>query len=352
LFLATSAEALLRAAALLHLWKKGYVEPVVPPPLPYHILAQQLMALALQEGCIGRITWRDWIGSVPAFARMSDEEINAIIQHMVDRGILFEEEGILAMGRAGEREFGYRNFMELFSVFSSPPLVSVFYGQSEIGQVHELTFQVRDEAPIVLTLAGRGWVVNHIDWPRRRAYVEPTDLAGRSRWVGTPQPMHLMLCQAVAEVLGGAELTLDLSKRAHAQLQEAQAEHSWVEPGSTALIQRQPGTIEWWNFAGRFLNAGVAEHFCHIGMEASSDHFAVTVKGYADIRSIRSDIERLVSNAWTALEIPLSKEILPDLKFEVCVPDHLLTRMCAHRMDQSSALEVLRAQPVRMLRLP
>jgi ATP-dependent helicase Lhr and Lhr-like helicase len=351
LFLTTSAEAFLRAAALLHLWKKGYVEPIMPPPLPYHILAQQLMALALQEGGIGHVTWRVWIGGMPAFARMSDEEIDAIIQHMVDRGILFEEEGILAIGRAGEREFGYRNFMELFSVFSSPPLFSVFYGQSEIGQVHELTFQVIDEAPIVLTLAGRGWVANHIDWPRRRAYVEPIDLSGRSRWVGAAQPMHMMLCQAVAEVLGGAELTVTLSKRAHAQLQEARVEHPWVEPGSTALIQRQSGSIEWWNFAERVLNAAVAEHFRRLGLEASSDHFSVTVKGNPDIESIRSDLERLVSDASTALDIPRSRNVLLELKFSECVPDYLLTRMLASRMDQSSALEILRVQRMRVIHI-
>jgi ATP-dependent Lhr-like helicase len=124
------------------------------------------MALALQEGGLGRVTWRDWLGSVPAFARMAAEEIDAIMQHMINSGILFEKDGILAMGQAGERQFGYRNFMDLFSVFSSPPLVSVFYGQSEIGQVHELTFQVSDDTPMVLTLAGRGWIVNHIDWSR------------------------------------------------------------------------------------------------------------------------------------------------------------------------------------------
>ena len=112
---------------------------------------------------------------------MSPDDIDAIIQHMVRKKILFEENGILAMGHAGEREFGYRNFVELFSVFNSPPLVSVYYGQSEIGQVHELTFQLKDEGPTVLTLGGRGWIVNHLDWPHRRAYVEPTDLAGRSR---------------------------------------------------------------------------------------------------------------------------------------------------------------------------
>ena len=62
---------------------------------------------------------------------------------MISNKILFEENGILAMGHAGEREFGYRNFMELFSVFSSPPLVSVYYGQSEIGQVHESDFSAQ-----------------------------------------------------------------------------------------------------------------------------------------------------------------------------------------------------------------
>jgi ATP-dependent Lhr-like helicase len=349
LFLTISAEAFLRAAALLHLWKKGYVEPVVPPPLPYHILAQQLMALALQEGGIGRVTWRDWIGGVPVFAQMPDQEINAIIQHIVDREILFEEAGILAMGQTGEREVGSRNFMELVSVFSSPPLVSVFYGQSEIGQVHELTFQVRDEAPTVLTLAGRGWVVNHIDWARRRAYVEPTDLTGRSRWMGTAQPMHLMLSQAVAEVLGGAGLAINLSKRAHAQLQEARAEHSWVERGTTVLIHRRSGVIEWWNFAGHMFNTAMAAYCRRLGLEASGNHFAVTVWGNADIRAIRSAIQRLVSEAFTALETPFSKNVLSELKFSACVPDDLLIHMLVKRMDPSSAFEVIRAQRVRLV---
>jgi ATP-dependent helicase Lhr and Lhr-like helicase len=331
------------------LWKKGYVEPVVPPPFPYHILAQQLMALALQEGGIGRVTWRDWISSVPAFAQTSPDAIDAIIRHMVYQGILFEEDGILAMGQAGEREFGYRNFMELFSVFNSPPLVGVFYGQSDIGQVHELTFQVRDAAPAVLTLAGRGWLVNHIDWPRRQAYVEPTDLAGRSRWVGTAQPMHLMLCQAVAKVLGGAELAVNLSKRAHAKLQEARIEHPWVEAGSTALIQRQSGAVEWWNFAGGLSNAVLAGYFRRLGIEASFGQAQVVFAVNSDISAIRSAIQQLVCDATTVLTVPPAQDVLPELKFSACMPDQLLTKMLATRMDPSSALEVLRTQVCRVL---
>ena len=352
LFLTTSDEAVLRAAGLLHLWKQGYVEPTVPPSLPYHLLAQQLMALALQEGGIGRVTWRDWVGGVPAFAEMSPDDIDAIIQHMISNKILFEENGILAMGHAGEREFGYRNFMELFSVFSSPPLVSIYHGQSEIGQVHESTFQLKSEGPAVLTLAGRGWMVNHIDWSRRRAYVEPTDLAGRSRWVGAAQPMHLQLCQAIAEVLGGAESAVNLSKRAHTKLQEARADHPWVEKGSTALIRRQSGAVEWWNFAGRLLNAALAGHFRRLGMEVSCDQVQVVFPANADIRAIRSAIQQLVSDAATISAVPLAQHVIPELKFSACVPDYLLTQMLATRMDPSSALEVLRAQVCRVLHVP
>lgn len=60
LVLATDDTALLRAAGLPLLWSRGYVEPVEPPPLPHHIAAQQLLALALQEGAFGRTTWPQW----------------------------------------------------------------------------------------------------------------------------------------------------------------------------------------------------------------------------------------------------------------------------------------------------
>ena len=49
LFLATNSESLLRAAAIEHLWEQDWVEPVKPPPAPYHVRAQQALCLALQQ---------------------------------------------------------------------------------------------------------------------------------------------------------------------------------------------------------------------------------------------------------------------------------------------------------------
>ncbi len=73
LFLTTDDNSLLRAAGLIELWASGQVEVVPAAPEPYHILAQQLMALCVQERAVGRHDWPGWLEGVPAFARMPPE---------------------------------------------------------------------------------------------------------------------------------------------------------------------------------------------------------------------------------------------------------------------------------------
>ena len=52
------------AAALLLLWQRGYVEPVTPPVLPRHIVAQQLLGLVLQERRLLRAEMFGWLGGL------------------------------------------------------------------------------------------------------------------------------------------------------------------------------------------------------------------------------------------------------------------------------------------------
>src|SRR5262249_27874043 len=122
LFLATSDDSLVRAAGLIHLWATGYIEAIVPPPLPYHILAQELMALTLQEKEIGRSELWDWLRAVPAFTEMQPERREEILQWMLDHEILWSDQEIVSFGQKGEEAYGRKNFLELFSVFLSPPL--------------------------------------------------------------------------------------------------------------------------------------------------------------------------------------------------------------------------------------
>jgi ATP-dependent helicase YprA (DUF1998 family) len=100
LFLATSDEELIRAAALLLLWSEGYVEPVQPPPQPRQVLAQQLLALALQKGRVG---FRTWAEPLAALAMASTDETTEIAAWMLRRGHLDEDSGMLFVGPEAER---------------------------------------------------------------------------------------------------------------------------------------------------------------------------------------------------------------------------------------------------------
>jgi ATP-dependent Lhr-like helicase len=163
LSLATTDEGLLRAAGLMRLGARGHVEEVKPPPRPAHILVQQLMALARQEGGIARCEWLSWVEAVPAFRALPPGEIDALVAWMLDSKILWEE-GILWLGREGQDAYGRKNFLELFSVFTAPPEVRVLHGQQELGFVHDSTFLARqDGGPTVLLLAGRSWRLTHLD---------------------------------------------------------------------------------------------------------------------------------------------------------------------------------------------
>jgi ATP-dependent helicase Lhr and Lhr-like helicase len=96
----------MQAAALVRLWGTGHVEHVEPPPAPFHILAQQIMALSLQFGGIARQDWIRQVGNVPGFRSMEPDHVATVLAHMVATGILHDDHGVLWIGRRGEEEYG------------------------------------------------------------------------------------------------------------------------------------------------------------------------------------------------------------------------------------------------------
>jgi ATP-dependent Lhr-like helicase len=178
LLLATGDAALLRTASLLHRWAEGYVEPIIPPPAPLHLIAQQLLALCLQERGVGRMLWREWLGEPFALGPEAEVAAPAITDHLVATGFLVDDGGILGVGGQAEAALGRQHFMELLSVFASPPVFSVRHGRVEIGLVPDETLMVRPAGytaggATVLVLAGRSWSIVHVDWGRRVVHVEP-----------------------------------------------------------------------------------------------------------------------------------------------------------------------------------
>ncbi len=116
LFLALGKGSLLWSAGLLHLWGQGYVEPVVAPPEPRHIVAQQLLALCLQEHRIGSRLWVDaWNGLAPF-----DRSAAPILSYLVEQGFIDRDGELLFIGPEAELRFGRRHFMGMTAVFTAP----------------------------------------------------------------------------------------------------------------------------------------------------------------------------------------------------------------------------------------
>lgn len=348
LLLATHDFALLQAAALLRMWSQGFVEEVVPPPIPYHVFVQQFLNLVLQNSDFARSDWPRWIGKVPAFGELQDGRADEIITFALNQNMIGEDGGHLHLGAEAERRLGYRHFSELLSVVASQPLFQVRFGRLDIGFVHPLSFAAGKYGPVILALGGRGWRLLHVDWARKTAHVEPAQESGRSRWMGSSVPQSPALCASVRDLLRSTEQDPRWSRRAKDRLAELRLELSRC-CGNGSVIARRGLTLEWWTFAGLAANQTVVQYLQpHFNSQLRADNLWINLPSDLSIEHLNQ----------TIVEIRDS-EVQPDwefqqpaadlLKFGDLLPAHLLRDLILARIaDIPRAREILRS-PIRVI---
>jgi ATP-dependent Lhr-like helicase len=274
LFLATSPDGLLRASALVELWKQGYVEPVLPPPFPVHLLAQQQMALVLQQRGLGLGDWERALQIFLAQAGLKQVEGQEVLRHLMTRGILSAEDGLVYFGKLGEETYGYKHFMELLVSFIGESLLTVLHGRFEVGQVVPLALSadVREQG---LLLAGRAWKILEIDWQRRRVQVEPLVGEGKVRWQGEAMPLANRFARECRRVLTEDFTAPEWTPRARKCLGELRDEHYFLDSEKTLLLQKSNGRQTWYTFAGLLANLRLAR-----SLEAAFNLEIKTVDNY------------------------------------------------------------------------
>jgi ATP-dependent helicase Lhr and Lhr-like helicase len=352
LILATDDESLLRALGIVLLWSEGWVEPVVLPPAPWNVVAQQVLATVLQEGArgISRSTLRERLASFLETAGLSSAAFGGLVWHLLNTGILAHDDGVLGIGTHGERAYGARHFLEVFSVFQLPPLMPVIHGVSEIGQVHDSTFRRNEDEPLFITLAGQSWRVTHVDWQRRRAYVQPSDAAGRSRWIGEGPTLSHELAQAVRRVLVEGVALGYLSARSRDSLQRLQGEFSWLRLDRTiAVFDRSSGHIRWWTFAGDSYNQTVGEVLRDSGRRTIVDGIGLTIEN----TGVPDDSMKLIVRARDSMEHEFAvKEpagLEERVKFVELLPPLLRRDLVSARLGKKSWVKVAIPERIEML---
>ena len=348
LFLATNDEELVGAAALLLLWSQGYVEPVLPPPAPRHILGQQLLALALQQHQVGRHTWSEALAGLPL---ASAEEAERIAAWMLETGHLDSDSDLMFVGPEAERRYGHRHFMEVLSVFSSSPQFTVVHGRRELGTVDPFVLVCKINGPRVIALAGRGWLVSAVDWTQRRVHVELADGHGAARWISLRQPRSYRLMQAERAVLLGAEPAgVALSERARTRLPAAREEWAGrLDPDGT-LVRTEDRRTRWWTWAGGRANALLTAALEAVDPSLIDDDYIYDNRQIglrsgvtaAEIRRAAHGVTALVGRDLTGVRPFVTEKALRQLKFaDLLPPDLARTTLEARLADPDAAREVL-----------
>lgn len=315
LFLATNLDGLLDAAALLLLWRRGFVEDVTAPPHPRHLAAQQLLALALQEGRFAPSDIAGWWGDLPLMADGPE-----VLEYLRSEAFLVEDSGLLSIGPRAEEAFGKRHFIELLSSFVAAPELRVVAGTKEIGFVSPLSLPApadRDLKPLVL--AGRGWRIRDVDWGCFRVWVEEVQTKGDVQWPSDAIALSYEMTQARREVLLGQTPDVDLSTRVPHTLERVREDHADEVSPRGLVVWNSDESQRVWTWAGLKANATL---LAGLGLES---------------RGVENDYVVWPIDATTAdLDASAIPNPGPDavtgLKFAVALPPELATRTLGERL--------------------
>lgn len=320
----------------------------MPPPEPRHIVAQQILALCLQQGRVGDQLWpAEWNGLAPF-----DKSAEVIIRYLREHGYLDTDGEMLFIGPEAELRFGRRHFMGMTAVFTAPPQFTVLSGRTEIGCTDPALLTSKVHGPRLLLLAGRSWRVTHIDWTRRRCFVEPADSGGKALWMtgGAPSGLSYPMVRAMREVILGADPPVRLTRRAIGRLDEMRDGASTVaHPGGTVVARAGNDDVRWWTWAGYRANATLI---------ATMGHLADPTPRYDDayIR-LRAGVTRRmwlsgVADAAERICLPeVDDKGLAGLKFSALPRRLAVATLAARLADVGRRNRATRGIQVRLLRL-
>jgi len=334
-FLATKDTGVLQAAAIIQLFREGFVEPVRPSRNAFHILAHQIMGLAVQHGGIPRGDLWGWLEGAAAFAGTTADERARVLDHMLTTGILADQEGKLWLGPEGEKRYGRANFRELYAVFDTPRLITVRSGPEDVGTVDaQFLTAIDSEAERgAFMLAGRAWQIITVEWERGICIVKPASSGKAPRWSGGPRFLGYALCQAMRRVLVGDVEDPAWSRRARETIKTLRAEHAFLHDEAAPILEASDH-LEWWTFAGGGANLLLARMLeAELGEKVTSGNTSIRFKEKAgeSVVAVRQVIAKIAERQGPTAEdaarfaVGASKGRLS--KFDRCLPEDLLGRL-------------------------
>lgn len=204
----------LHALAVVLLARRGWVEPTQPPTHPFNVVLHQVLSMVAERGSF---VARDLAAAVidsGAFRSVEPEALLVLFHALCDRQLLeVGGDQRLRLGELGERLIAGRDFL---AVFETPVEWHVQHGATAIGRITP-TVDLKPGATLVL--AGRRWVVEHIETSQRVVHVLPSADRGRPEFRSQGVPL-------IADDIGAAMLEIVQQGGATPDLDASQAEQA------------------------------------------------------------------------------------------------------------------------------
>lgn len=333
--LATEDEEVPLLAATLELALERRAECLRFPARAFHLLAHQLLCLALETHALDpRAAW-ELLAKADCFRGIRRSEAGQLIQAMAEKGYFRIDGERLVPGEQAEKEFLGQNYRRLFAVFESLPLYDVLHQRQQVGTL-DSGFAATLTAPFLFVLAGRLWSADRIDHERRTIEASPARAGLAPKWstFGGPD-VPFETAQRVGEMLHGAAVERPwLGPEAAAALEEQrrQVAHLDWRAGRLVVTSTGAGQLTLTNYWGDRINRALVQLLARRGLAAKASYREVVVKVRQEAGALRTEVEealREVASGPLGDPETLQRTLAGTLKlwrfspFASCLPDAL-----------------------------
>ncbi len=280
-FICESGAAVLQATALIELARAGWVEDVPVQTRCWPALVHQLLAMALADSGIGQDAAWQHLRRVPDFSGIERSEFDRLVDHMLSEESLLLTSGRLILGPRTVRKFGRRNFMDLYSVFTSPQNFTVVTALgAPIGTLQQDFVDQLVDGVSCFLLGGRAWALVRVQFDDRRVVVEGAGAGRQPTWGGfLPQFLSRPLCEQMRSILLGDTSYAYLDATAAQALRQKRESLGDILREPLAGVEVRQDEICWWTFAGGRVNATLRQAIEHLrgDWKVVPDNFCVRV---------------------------------------------------------------------------
>jgi len=329
---------LLQSIAMVELARNNWIEDVKTQKKVWHILLHQIMAMCLERGAVSSNLLWDQLHHAYCFSEISKEKFDQFIGFLLSRDFLHDDGRTYSLGLKAEKVFGRKNFMEIYSVFSTPLEFEVIGLSGDIiGTVQWDFLEKLLEESSAFYLAGKGWLVERIEWKKKCVIVKSAPAGMVPKWGGiSPSFLSYELCRKMRDVLVSSEQHPYLDVKANTLLESIRDDRQAFLSSKFAPIEHDEKGLIWWTWAGGNINNTLRTIFkieLKADVQASNEyvkvkHNSLTSKSYLDtIKKISdpqywNDPELLKTINTMAPNYHLSK-------FQPYLPDELRLRLVA-----------------------